>query len=65
MSFRPGIRLFTSLVAFVAVQAPPAFGAEPAPLPLKRARLYETGVGYFERTAPITGLNRASAPARR
>jgi hypothetical protein len=38
-----------------AVHMPPAFGAEPAPLPLKRARLYETGVGYFERTGPITG----------
>jgi hypothetical protein len=32
-----------------------AAGAEPATLPLKRVRLYETGVGYFERTGAATG----------
>lgn len=29
--------------------------AEPATLPLKRVRLYETGVGYFERTGSMNG----------
>jgi hypothetical protein len=55
MSPSPGIRLLSSFFAVVASQATPALGAEPAPLPLKRARLYETGVGYFERTGPIAG----------
>lgn len=28
-------------------------GAKPGTLPLKRLRLYETGVGYFERSGPV------------
>jgi hypothetical protein len=54
MRLTPGIRLFL-LAAAAAVPASPALGAEPAPLPLSRIRLYETGVGYFERTGTISG----------
>ena len=54
MSPLPGIRL-TSLFALGVFFSPLALAAEPAPLPLKRVRLYETGVGYFERTGPIAG----------
>ncbi len=53
MSSSPGIRLFTSFFALFAFQVPPALAV--GPLPLKRVRLYETGVGYFERTGPIAG----------
>ena len=54
MRLTPGIRLFL-LAAAAAVPASPALGAEPAPLPLSRIRLYETGVGYFERTGTTSG----------
>jgi hypothetical protein len=54
MSSSLGIRL-SSLFAVAVLFSPHAALAEPAPLPLKRVRLYETGVGYFERTGPIAG----------
>jgi hypothetical protein len=54
MRLTPGFRLFL-LAAAAAVPASPALGAEPAPLPLSRIRLYETGVGYFERSGTIAG----------
>jgi hypothetical protein len=53
MRLTPGIRLVL-LAAAAAVPASPALGAEPAPLPLSRIRLYETGVAYFERTGTMT-----------
>jgi hypothetical protein len=36
----------------IAAWAPPLF-AKPEPLPLKRVRLYETGVAYFERSGTL------------
>ena len=33
-----------------------------APLPLARVRLYETGVGYFERTGVVPGGDRSALP---
>src|SRR5262245_38887207 len=50
----PGIRVCLCAAA-AALWASPALGADPAPLPLLRVRLYETGVGYFERTGPLGG----------
>ena len=47
-----GIRLLVCAAA-AALWASPALGADPAPLPLTRVRLYETGVGYFERSGPL------------
>ena len=48
----PGVR-FSLCAAAAALWASPALGADPAPLPLSRVRLYETGVGYFERSGPL------------
>ena len=36
--------------------------AEPSSLPLKRVRLYETGVGYFERSGTVSAASDATLP---
>jgi len=49
-------RLRTLLIsATLALSASSSAAAEPGTLPLKRVRLYETGVGYFERTGSVSG----------
>jgi hypothetical protein len=59
-------RLSIALVAFVSVHAT-AMQASGQPranstLPLRTARLYETGVGYFERSGPIPGNTGVGLP---
>ncbi len=44
----------------VASARPPA--RPPAPLPLKNVRLYETGVGYFERSGRVDGTSSLVLP---
>jgi hypothetical protein len=43
----------TLVAATLGLAAHAAHAAEPPPLPLKRVRLYEAGVGYFERAGAL------------
>ncbi len=53
MRLQPSVlAVILALLPAVVAQAQPKAAA---PLPLKRVRLYETGVGYFERTGAISG----------
>jgi hypothetical protein len=40
----------------------PRAGAQPTVLPLAKLRLYETGIGYFERSGTLTPSERAGLP---
>jgi hypothetical protein len=60
------LRRSIALVAFLSIHAT-AMQASAQPrasttLPLRTARLYETGVGYFERSGPITGNTGVGLP---
>lgn len=55
-----------SILAVLAgvVLVPAALADKPsAVLPLTRLRLYETGVGYFERSGRLNGLTQLPVPA--
>src|ERR1700728_2754666 len=58
------LTLIATLPAGCAPTPPEARAATPAPdiLPLRSLRLYETGVGYFERTGGLGGHVAASLP---
>ncbi len=61
------MRSVLSLIAIVGVclvASPSQAQAQPAgpTLPLKRVRLYETGVGYFERTGKIQAQGSVALP---
>ncbi len=51
---------FWGVAAVLAHSA--ALAAEPSSLPLKRVRLYEVGVGYFERSGTVSGASDAVLP---
>ncbi|MEM9877008.1 MAG: hypothetical protein AAF928_19070, partial [Myxococcota bacterium] len=52
--------VFLAVSALAGCASSPATGG--AVVPLKRVRLYETGVGYFERSGAIPGDTAASLP---
>jgi hypothetical protein len=58
-------RLLLVLLAPLALGAcaPPRAAAAPSLLPLRSLRLYETGVGYFERSGELTGSATLPVPA--
>ena len=60
-----GRRLAAWVVSFCCVLSPAALSAQSRDgvLPLTRLRLYETGVGYFERSGKLNGITRLPLPA--
>jgi hypothetical protein len=60
------LRLLVALVvllSLVTVAGAEPRGAPPQVLPLRRLRLYETGVGYFERSGRISAQTRLPIPS--